>query len=306
MEVKIDTDTADGAHDEDQDFDTLNEATDALSDDEGLADEHTDESEEESSDEDEGNDAESDFEDSDSVSVTLGDGEQVQLGELKKGYFRNKDYTHKTEALAQERKSVDAQRESYSQNAQLIQNVYHSLAQFLESALPPEPNIGLLQSDPNQYQYQQAVRNAAIAELQTAYDASQQATSTIQSVNADELARVRSTEDAKLLAAMPMLKEPGRRAVFDATNKKTALDFGFSDQDVGATTDHRILQLVHYARLGKIAEQNRKNAERRIAEKPRKGTRSKPAVGVPTKNREAMRRLQETGSLEAAMGVDFD
>lgn len=306
MEVKIDTDTVESVNDEDQDFDTLDGAADTLSDDDGLADEHTDEAEEESSEEDEGNEAEPDSEDGDSALVTLGDGEQVQLGELKKGYFRNKDYTHKTEALAQERKAVDAERESYNQHAQSIQNAYHSLMQILESALPPEPDIGLLQSDPGNYQYQQAVRNASIVEIQKVLDAGQQVDATIQSANADETARIRSTEDAKLLAAMPTLKEPGRRAAFDAANKKTALEFGFSDQDVETTTDHRILQLVHYARLGKIAEQNRKNAGRRIAEKPRKGTRSKPAVGVPTKNREAMRRLQETGSLAAAMDVDFE
>lgn len=69
-------------------------------------------------------DGDEDLEEGDDVLVALGDGEQVNLGELKKSYFRARDYTHKTEALAQERKSVEALRDSYSQNAEVFQTVF--------------------------------------------------------------------------------------------------------------------------------------------------------------------------------------
>ena len=312
-ELDIDNDTADFASGEDQGFDTLDEAIDALDDDEGLTEEQTDLEDGDSTSEDgetpedtDETDADEDLEEGDDVLVTLGDGEQVNLGELKKGYFRDKDYRHKTEALAQERKSVEALRESYSQNAEVLQTAYQNLTQLLEGLVPAEPDLELAQSDPATYQYQQALRNNAIAELQKVYAGRQEATSAIQGASEEEIARYRSEEDAKLVAALPMLKDPGRKAAFDAANNKTALEFGFSEQEISSTADHRILQLVHYARIGKIAEQNRKNAGRRVAEKPRKGGRPNPVAGKPPKNREAMSRLAKTGSFEAAMAVDFD
>jgi pyruvate/2-oxoglutarate dehydrogenase complex dihydrolipoamide acyltransferase (E2) component len=312
-DVDIDKDTADFASDEDQGFDTLDEAIGALGDDEGLTDEQTDPEDgdlpsqtREPSGEDDETDDGADFDDGDGVLVMLGDGEQVPLGELKKGYFRNKDYTHKTESLAQERKAVEAMRDDYGQNAQSLQIAYQNLTHFLEGLIPSEPDLGLAQSDPATYQYQMALRNNAIAELRRVHAAGEQANATIQGASDDEIARFRSSEAAKLLEALPMLKDPGRKAAFEASVKKTALEFGFSEQEISSTADHRILQLVHYARIGKIAEQNRKNARRRITEKPRKGGRSTPVSDKPTKNREAMRRLAKTGSFEAAMAVDFD
>ncbi len=311
--LDIDNDTATSASDEDQGFDTLEDAIGALGDDEELTDEQTGpedgdltSNDEKPSGEDDETDDGADFEDGDDVVVTLGDGEQVHLGELKKGYFRNKDYTHKTEALAQERKAADATREKYGQNAQSLQTAYQNLTHFLEGLIPPEPDLGVAQSDPATYQYQVALRNNAIAELQEVYAAGEQANATIQGASEEEIAHFRSAEYAKLFEAMPMLKDPGRKAAFDAANKKTALEFGFSETEIGSTADHRILKLVHYARIGKIAEQNRKNASRRIAEKPRKGTRSNPVAGKPAKNREAMKRLAKTGSFEDALAVDFD
>ena len=226
-ELDIDNDTADFASGEDQGFDTLEDAISALDDDEGLTEEQTDledgdltsEDGETSEDGDE-TDADEDLEEGDDVLVALGDGEQVNLGELKKGYFRSKDYTHKTEALAQERKSVEALRESYSQNADVLQTAYHNLTQFLEGLIPAEPDLALAQSDPATYQYQQALRSNAIAELQKVYAGRQEAEGAIQGASEKEIARHRSEEDAKLVAALPMLKDPGRKAAFEASVKK--------------------------------------------------------------------------------------
>ncbi|CCN84541.1 conserved hypothetical protein [Vibrio nigripulchritudo SFn27] len=311
-DITIDKDTADRALEEDHEFDTLEDAMDALGDDDTVIDEPTDSDNLDSTSDDglsldaeEASD-ESDLEDGNDELITLDDGESVQLDELKKGYFRQKDYTHKTEALAQERKAVATLRENYDQQAQSLQTAYQNLTQFLESLIPPEPDLGLAQSDPAAFQYQTALRNSAVAEIEKVFAASEQAQSTIQAASEQDKAHVRSEEDAKLLNAMPMLKDPGRRASFDAANKKTALEFGFSEQDIESTADHRILQLVHYARIGKVAEKNRKNARRRLTEKPSKGNRSTPAPGKPPKNREAMKRLTESGTLEDAMAVDFD
>jgi len=305
----VDNDIAESPDTENRDadrFDTLDTAADALvTDDANPTDEYPDTNTEETSSDDETANGE-DFEDGDEVEVILGDGATVALGELKKGYFRQKDYTHKTEALAKERQAVEALREDYGRYRASIEDVQQRVLAFLQSAVPPEPDPTLAQSNPNEYQYQLALRNHALGELQQFYATNDAVGDNVSQVDAAEIERYRSQENDKLLAAMPALKEPGRKAAFDGANRKTALAFGFSEAEIDTTADHRILQLVHYARLGKQAEHNRKHAKRRLAEKPSRGTRAALAASKPNKNRDAMRRLQQTGTLEDAMQVDFE
>lgn len=47
---------------------------------------------------------------SDDTQIDMGDGQLMTLGELKKGYLRQSDYTRKTQALAEERKAFEAER----------------------------------------------------------------------------------------------------------------------------------------------------------------------------------------------------
>ncbi|MBO6511646.1 MAG: hypothetical protein JJ979_24715 [Roseibium sp.] len=319
-------DTALTVSDEDHTVDTLDDTVDALANDEELlTDEHpgSDEgdaelddefSEDEQSDEGQSDDdaeteADQDLAGSDEVLVNLGDGEQVSLGELKKGFLRNKDYTHKTEALSQERTEVDTMRSNVQESRQLLQQAYQNLTDYLVGLVPPEPDLALAQTNPGDYQYQLALRNNAIAELRKVMDVQQQVDAGAQKSAEDDFKRYQTSEEAALVKAMPVLRDPGRRAAFDKANHKTATEFGFTEQEITSTADHRILQLVHYARIGKIAEANRRNAGRRVSEKATKGTaRTVPAAGSrPSKQSKALRAYRKNGSLAAAEAlVDAD
>jgi len=311
-EFDIGNDMADLDFEEDQGIDTPDGDGEAIGGEDGLSDEQLGDGEGEATSGegeqpgDDETDAHQEFEDGDDVVVRLGDGEEVALGELKNGYFRQKDYTHKTEEVAEERKALAATREDYAKNAQSLQTAYSNLSQFLEGLIPPEPDIALAQSDPATYQYQTALRNNAIAELQKVSAAGQEVNNGVQNTYQQDLDRYKADEETKLVKAMPILKQPGRRAAFDAANEKTGLEFGFSKEEIEKTSDHRILRLVHYARMGMTAEQNRKNAGRRVAGKPNAGNRPNTAAAKPSGNGSAMKRLAKSGSLEDAMAVDFD
>lgn len=313
----IDNDTAVDGGGEDQSFDTLEEAVAALGDDEELTEEQPDaeetaedaddtdpEGEDEEGAEDEDGDEE--LEDGDSAEIELDDGEKVSLTELKRGYFRHRDYTHKTEEVAQQRKSVEAAQERVTETAQSLQNAHSKLLKFVEGIIPADPPLELAQTDPSQFAYQKAVRQRAIDELKAVMATGNEIKQTVEGAGEKEMAAYREEQDSLLVKAMPSLKEPGSKAAFDAKVKKVGKEFGFSDEEIAQTADHRILRLVHYAGIGMTAERNKKNATRRVAEKPSKGTRSKAAPGKPSKNKEAMKRLSKTGSIADAMKVDFD
>ena len=305
-------------------MDVLDPATDDYVDDQGLGLEEAasdldqaDTPDEEQPDEDGGadlaadddqqeadeDDPDTDLSDGDNVLVTLSDGDQVKLEELKAGYFRQKDYTHKTEELARERGEIKQIRTTYAQHSRNLQAAQQNLAQFLSGLIPPEPDLSLAQSDPGAYQYQQALRQSAVGELQQVLQAGRQVNARARQMQAYELSKIKSQEEARLIQAMPSLKDSGRRSKFQADVRQAALDFGFTEAEIDTTLDHRILRLVHFARHGKQALDNRSKAARRAGEKPSKGKRAIGTAAAPSKQRKAMERLNQSGDIEDAVAA---
>ncbi len=243
----------------------------------------------------------------DDVVVPLADGSQVKLAELKAGYQRQADYTRKTTEVAEERKAVEALRSETTERAQQAELMTQNLLKYVqENLIPPEPQLALARENPGEYQYQMALRQQAIAELGPVLQAQQQAASQQASYTEADVQRMKAAEDKSLIAVMPTLKDPASRAAFDDGVKKAAVDFGFSEDEISQTIDHRILQMAHYAAIGKRAEANQKAAGRRKAA-PQQGARPRPAKSTGnTKNRQAMDRLKKSGSIGDAMSIDID
>ena len=282
---------ADGV--EDQLFDSLEDAADALEDDEEADDEQPDEEEVEDSEAD------------DSVQVTLDDGETVSLKELKDSYFRTKDYTHKTTEVAQERKAIEATKAALGERETVIETALQNLSGYLQSLIPPEPSLQDVHANPIEAFKKSKIRADAIAELQAILTMKGQVDEVKDKVSEAEMRDYRDRETAALVKAMPVLADPVKKAAFDGSVKVAAKAFGFSDAEVAQTFDHRILRLVHYARIGQKAEENRKNAGRRV-ETP-KLAKAKPAVApVNVDNKKAMHALIKSGSRKDALRVDFD
>ncbi|WP_420013328.1 hypothetical protein [Tateyamaria sp.] len=303
LDVVDDNDVADDF--EDQEFDNFDDAADTLEDDDSLEDgQPEDDLEDTENGDDQDDDAEPDAEDN--VLVKLDSGDEVPLSELKSGYLKDKDYRHKTTELADERKQLVEVQQSFTERSKFVETTLTNLTTYLENLVPPEPPISLAQSDPGSYQYQKALRENAISELAQLVQMQDGLGQAQQGFSQEDITRLKGDEDAKLLKAMPHLSDPTKRAAFDTAIKETAIEFGFTEDEVAGAADHRILQLVHYARLGKRAVTNRNNAKRRV-EAPKKG-RARPAQ-VSSKssgNRKAKERLSKSGSIDDAMGIDFD
>lgn len=242
----------------------------------------------------------------DQARILLGDGTEVTLDELKDGYFREADYTRKTTELAHEREQLTQVQQTYSERSSFVDTALLNLTNYLENLVPPEPHVSLAQSNPAEYQYQKALRENAMAELSQVLQMREEHGQAQQGFSQEDVTRLKGEEDAKLLKAMPHLSDPGKRAVFDKAIRETAVEFGFTEDEAAGVADHRMLQLVHYARLGKRAVTNRKNAKRRV-EAPKKG-KARPAqvTAKSSSNRKARERLSKSGSIDDAMGIDFD
>ena len=235
------------------------------------------------------------------VLVTLNSGEQVELDELKSGFMRDKDYRQKTMGLADRTREVEA-------TAERVEAVIEAFSQYLAGQLPEKPSPALAYTDPTAYTQQQAAYDASLNQVETILKMGQQTKDAHAELTKTEFDNLVRQENAVLVEKMPALADPAKREEFNKNAFETARHFGFSVEDLNRTTDHRLLMLGHYAKLGLDAEKAKATATMKAEKAPPvtpAKKRSKPADDGATQ-RAAMARLKKTGSIHDAMKVDFD
>lgn len=288
-------DTADATTDEDRFYDTLEEAAAALGDD--------DEGQPDDADGEAAADPDADAGPGE-AKFTLSDGTEIPLSEVEKGYLRQEDYTRKTTEVAQERERIQAQEAAIMESAQSIQTAQHKFLALVQKLIPPEPPAQLAQTNPGQYVQAQAMRQQALAELQAHMDAQAETAQAVSGLTAAQLQQQRQAENDLLIKARPALKDAAAMAKFESEVTTAAKHFGFPDEMIAQTADHRVRQMAFYAAIGLRAEANRKAAERRT-EAPRAAKPTATGAQAQDKSRAAMRRLSQTGSIKDAMNIDF-
>ena len=234
--------------------------------------------------------------------VKMDDGTEVPLSELQSGYLRQADYTQKTQEVAQHRDALEQSVQRYEQNHAEFEAIRGRLVEYVQGLIPPEPALALAREKPEEYQYQTAIRAQAVAEVQKLLDIGQMADMNRGNAQGADLNAIKQREDTALVNAFPALRDPARMAKFDSDFQVTAKEFGFSEDEIGSTYDHRIKRVLHYARIGRQSTQNRSNAQRRIVSRHRSQGR---AATTPARNANAMSRLAKTGSLDDAMKVEI-
>jgi hypothetical protein len=243
--------------------------------------------------------------DPDDPIIDLGD-EKLTRSEVKQRMMFHQDYTRKTTELSHERQTVQTARQTYQQKYQQVDSLLQETVEFLKSVIPDEPPLRLSQTDPAAFQYQKELRARAMAEVQQVVAKSQQVKQSSQQVQQFEGGQAIQRHIAGLERRFPQLKGDQQKLVsFVQSKRKDALEFGFSEHEVANVTDDRILEMAHYAALGKKAKHNRDNAMRRM--QPPKTGQGRAATGTSgTSNKKAMQRLAQTGSFKDALKIDFD
>ena len=290
-----DDDTSDDLdyYDPDEDQDTV-EAEEA--------DETDDEADEtEAEDEAEGQEAEDQTEeDPDSVTVTMDDGNQLPLGELKKGYLRQSDYTRKAQELSNTRSTLEA-------DTQRMQQITEAFVDYMTTLIPDAPDASLALSDAAAYTAQKAQHEASMAQVQKLIELGEAPKEIAGKMSAEDVQRQMQEANSKLVEMFPeMTNGEGRKQFFDGV-ANVATDLGFSKAELGQISDPRIFALAHWAQKGMAGEQAKAKVKAKIAKAPpatprKKGQGARKADG----NVAAMRKLDRTGSLEDALAVDFD
>jgi hypothetical protein len=237
------------------------------------------------------------------------DGEEVEvpLDELLKGYSRTADYTRKTQAIAEARKNAEAEAAQAREERQRYAQTLQVLEAQLKAAQPPEIDWDrLYQENPVEWvrqrelvrtrQEQQAwVENQrrALAEKQ-ALEEQQEAEKTLES------------ERAKLLEQLPEWRDATKARAEKAKIVSYATEkLGFSTDEISDLYDARAVLALRKAMLYDELMTRQKDLRPKIQQKakPMKAGVSVPVTTKSVKSRDALSKLQRSGSTRDAAAV---
>ena len=237
---------------------------------------------------------------SDETVITV-EGAKIPLKDLKAGYMMQADYSRKTQEVANHRKQIEAMTAQVTQSANVI-------ADFLARQIPDAPDPNLAQTNPGEYVRQKASHDAAMVQMQQILAHTGAVKNVATTLNQQQHAELIAQETAKLNDLFPTTATPDGRKAFFENAAASARDLGYSPEEIAQVTDHRMFALAHYAALGIKAEQAKAKALAKVEKAPPVATpkqRKSVQAQNAARNREAMKRLARTGSIEDAMGIDF-
>lgn len=239
------------------------------------------------------------------IRVKLPDGEQeLPEDEVARGYLRQADYTRKTQELADKRKAFEADAQAVVGERQRYATQLAQLDELLTSAAGDEPDWDSLRNeDP-----------AVFAATYAAWDHQQKRIAAVraerqraeQQVQADHVERLRThiqAEAEKLVEAIPEWKKPDTAKAEREKIADYARSYGYTDQELGAVTDHRLIRILRDAMLYRQGQNKKPAIEKKIeqAKVLAPGSSAKPRV-VPDLTK-AKQRLAKTGSMQDAGAV---
>lgn len=238
------------------------------------------------------------------------DGEEVEvtLDELKSGYSRTKDYTRKTQELAEQRKSFEAEANAIREERQVYGQLLNQLQQQIQASQGQEPDWDYLrQTDPIEYSLQWA----EWSRKQTQRQAIEQEQARLQQTQMQEFMQTQqqrlAREQEALQTVLPDWKNPEVRQREKALVLEQGKKLGFSEQELKSATDHRaIVALLKAAKFDALMAKRDglKPAQKSKTLKP--GTKQS---AVPNSSKRAMERLKSKSggsmmdAVEALKGI---
>lgn len=270
----------------------------------------------EAPDEDEGPDEAEKDETAEKASVELDDdaefdldGERIPFHELKRrakrGQELQRDYSRKTEALAEDRRTVESKAQTVIERAQQLQaerEAFLSVTQEFIGQPPQEPTTSPSEDPIAWLEFQAAERayNARLGKIREVYLQSEALKAKEREERQREMPKIVEQERSKLLERFPKLKDPEI-----ARKTKTEMvdvfqrEYGLSAEEVANVADSRVvavmLDALEYRRLKAATPA----VKAKIEAKPpliKAAKRADPAQSANRQRQDLHAKLKKTGS----------
>jgi hypothetical protein len=237
------------------------------------------------------------------------DGEEVEvpLDELLKGYSRTADYTRKTQAIAEARKVAEAEAAQAREERQRYAQTLQVLEAQLKSAQPPEIDWDrLYQENPVEWVRQRELVRTR-QEQQAWVENQRRALAEKQALEEQQVAeQTLEVERAKLLEQLPEWRDATKARAEKAKIVSYATEkLGFSTDEISDLYDARAVLALRKAMLYDELMTRQKDLRPKIQQKakPMKAGVSVPVTTKSVKSRDALSKLQRSGSTRDAAAV---
>jgi len=236
------------------------------------------------------------------------DGEEITLEELRSGHLRQKDYTRKTQELAENRKAMEAQYQEIERERAEYAQLLPAMAERIQQAAEQEPDWDTLyDTDPvmaakaeRQWRKEQEARTAQLQAVQAEQQRMQQ-------IAAQKQEQMQQSYLEQQRHILPDIIPEWRDKKVAATEATQIRDFllgeGFSEQDVSGMSNATLVKLARKAMLYDRGE-TRANEVKAKPKKPRTKTlKSGSRASQPKRTsaaQEAQNRARKTGRVNDA------
>jgi hypothetical protein len=221
-----------------------------------------------------------------------GEEREVTLDELIKSYQLGTDYTKKSQAVAEERKVVEAERQRIEE-ARYLRDQYAERLQVIEQMLNQQPeteNLDYLkETDPIGY----AVKVAELSqrEKQLAQVRAEQARiyEQQQREQQEQLGQVVQAESRKLAEVIPEYADPQKGETLRRELREFGMKAGFSDQELANVYDSRAVLTLWKAMQYDKLQSAKPGITKKVNEAPKV---MKSGVSQPRDSSDEMKKLK--------------
>ena len=232
-------------------------------------------------------------------------GEEIEVDqdELIKGYQQGVDYTKKSQALAEQRKALEAERQHLDHVKQERQ-AYAQKLQALDSFLSQQ-NRGvdldvLKETDPIGYAVAVAEQSQREKQLAVVRAEQQRLAQQQQAEQQASLQNHLRQESEKLVSLIPELATPQGDAVRKQI-RDYAKSVGWTDQELSSVYDSRAVVSLYKAMKYEQLQKSKPELTKKLQSAPkmmRSGTSAPPTKN--SQDKQVMQRLRETGKVQDA------
>jgi len=226
------------------------------------------------------------------------DGEEVEvtLDEALKGYQRERDYTRKTQEVAQQRKALVEQEASFAAERERARNLLAVLETRLADTDDTEDLEALRYDNPGEYAARVAEKLQRAELAKAAAAERQRLEEQDKATQAQQRQAEVAEEMGKLLTALPAWKDPAVAQREYAQILETIKSVGYTEQDLTETMDHRNFLLAKKAAAYDALKAKSPQIKPKVSivQVARPGTTTAPASKVTEETR-AKQRLAKTG-----------
>jgi hypothetical protein len=228
---------------------------------------------------------------------------EVELDELIKGYQQGTDYTKKSQALAEQRKAIEAER-SHLEYVKQERQAYAQKLQALDSFLTQQHQgvdlEVLKETDPIGYAVAVAEQSQREKQLAVVRNEQQRIAQQQQAEQQSQLQAHLRTESEKLVTLIPELATPQGDAVRKQI-RDYAKSVGWTDQELSSVYDSRAVQTLYKAMKYEQLQKSKPELNKKLQSAPkmmRSGTSAPQARS--SQDKQVMQRLRETGKVADA------